>query len=177
MNSRPVGPSEDSTEPNPDQNHTQQMTSVNNNNNNNTKLNKSTSELREQGNRRKRRRMRRGVGGGGWSGVTFVAMLRLHKFISPSNWLMKHTCGEEQREQPKGKKNVSGEKKKPVSAPAPPACRPLHRGELLPRRGTSRETRTGPRLELGRLLRGRTWRAFTHSAGCRRATPSPAPTL
>lgn len=115
MKCRPDGPSEDSTKPNPDQNHTQQMTSVNNN----TKLNKSTSELREQGNRRKRRRRRRRGGG---SGVTFVAMQRFHKFISPSNWLMKHTCGEEQREQPKGKKNVSGGKKTRVGSCLSAAC-------------------------------------------------------
>lgn len=109
-------------------------------------FNKSTSELRGQGVGGRGG----GGGGGGESGVTFVAMQLFHKFISSSNWLMKHTFGEEQCEQPKGKKNVNGEKSpcrllllKPFGRLRLkcllPQCAhiPLHRDEL-PRSGPSR---------------------------------------
>lgn len=47
------------------------------------------------------------MGGGGG---LLSAMQLFHRFIS-SNWMMEHAFGEEQREEPKGrKKNVKGEK-------------------------------------------------------------------
>lgn len=46
------------------------------------------------------------MGGGGGGVVTFVAMQLFHRFISSSNWMMEHTFGEEQREQPKGRKKT-----------------------------------------------------------------------
>lgn len=50
-----------------------------------------------------KRRRRRGGGV-----VTFVAMQLFHRFISSSNWMMEHTFGEEQPEQPKGRKKCEG---------------------------------------------------------------------
>lgn len=48
--------------------------------------------------------------------VPFVTAQLFHRFISSSNWLMKQTFGEEQRKEPKGRKNVKGGEKSGVDS-------------------------------------------------------------
>lgn len=126
--------------------------------------------------------------------VTFVAMQLFHRFTPPIGCWSTHS-GRSSPSSQKGGKNVKGNSSLcrlslPFSLLSLPNVHCSSARSLrftvascaLKKKRTSRQKRdsyrTGAHAEVVRVCRGEVvWGGFTHCAGCRRATPSPAPTL